>query len=71
MKTSDLDILRGLLTPDLSLTIHEGRWSLMAYSGQADREEIVAHRDWEQFILLCSEYSDFVPEDGEDSVAES
>lgn len=73
MKTSDLDILLGLLgDPRDGLRVGhvDGKWTL-ATGEEGLYEELVAHESWDEFVKLIAEYSDFAPGDSGDSAGES
>ena len=55
-----INILQGLLSEDLYLCVEDSQFALVS---RPVEETVVHHKDFDKFIHLCRDYSDYVPGD--------
>lgn len=63
MTERDLKILLGVLSEPPSgpsLGHQDGCWTLFVIDEFGEPEVMCRHEDWDQFIELCGEYTDYV-----------
>ena len=58
---TDQQVVKGLLCESVVITFGDGMWRLESRMGEIT-EVMCQAKHWDEFMSLCMEYSDYVPE---------